>query len=423
MNRRRTILGLGMILWCGTAGAENVAFTGYWKSFLSATDVRDSYQRLGIWEDGYLWDDVERLRLRFQYTPSEKFAAGTHYEARLHWGDTLKLQDRLEQLGAAEISGFVPARARFMDLEDQVFTAEAETLVHGLDRLWIRLEPDPRLQWTIGRQAVGWGAGQIWSPEDLFAAFSPTEIDREEKLGVDVVRLVLQPLPGLSVDVVGEPLDVDEPWQAKADDSALAARVGTHLGEYDLHLCGGMVQADTVLGGDFSGYLGDAGFRGEALQTWVDESGQRNYFRGLLGLDYAFAQSWNPYAAIEYFYNGLGEDDPEDYAARRLESSVRRQFERGTAYNIGRDYLGATLRVQPNARLTIQGTTLANLHDGSFREFATLSWSALEDFDLIAGADFGMGTGGGEFTGIRAGETGAASGLPDLYFLYGKYYF
>ncbi|HAL92402.1 MAG TPA: hypothetical protein DCM68_05190 [Verrucomicrobia bacterium] len=398
-------------MWAGSVFADTVEFTGYWKSFLSATDVRDSYRRLGLWDNGYLADDVERVRLKFQCVPSGELAFGMHYEAVLHWGDTVKLRPRLEE------SAILPERPRFMQLEDEILDDGAVQATHGLDRLWVRLEPSSRLQLTFGRQAVGWGTGLIWSPSDLFAAFSPTEIDREERVGVDVARLILQPHSNLSLDVVGEPLDLEQQWTANADDSSLVARLGTHVGEYDLHLCGGVVQSDLVLGGDFAGNLGDAGFRGEALQTWVDESGQRDYFRGLLGLDYGFAWAWNPYVAVEYYYNGLGEADPADYAPRRMETSVRRVFERGIAYNIGRDYLGGTFRIQPNALLTFQATTLANLHDGSFREFATLAWSVAEDFDLIFGADFGIGAGGGEFTGLEG------LGLPDLYFLHGKFYF
>lgn len=422
MNRRAAMCGLCAVLWAGPLFADSLEFTGYWKSFLAATDVHDSYRRLGLWERDFLLDDAERVRLRFQGKPAEEIAWCAHYEAVLRWGDTVKLQNRMEEQDAGDVFESVGERRRFMDLEDEIHDDEAETATHSLDRLWLRLEPDPRLQLTVGRQAVSWGSGLIWSPVDLFAAFSPTEIDREEKLGVDVVRLVLQPHPNLSLDVVGEPLDLDEHWTASGDDSSLAARLGTHVGEYDLHLCGGAVQSDLVLGGDFSGYLGDAGFHGEALRTWVDESGQRDYLRGLVGIDYGFAAAWNPYVAFEYFFNGLGEDDADDYAARRMETSVRRVFERGIAYNVGRDYVGGTFRVQPSARLTVQATTLANLHDGSFREFATAAWSATEDFDLMLGADFGWGE-GGEFAAWTDGDAGLDVELSDLYFLYGKFYF
>ena len=423
MIRRAAAVGLCLALGGVPALAESVEFSGYWKSFLSVTDVGAGYRKLGLWDDGHLADLVERVRLELQYAPVESLAFGAHYEVRLHWGDTVEFQRRLAESELAADLGYAPERPRFMDLEDDLVDDDSVRLAHGLDRLWARWEPDPRCQATIGRQAVSWGAGLIWSPVDLFAAFAPTEIDRDEKPGVDVVRLVLQPHENLSLDLVGEPLDLEKHWTAIADDSSLAGRLGTHLGEYDLHVCGGIVESDAVFGGDFSGYLGNAGFHGEVLRTWVDESDQRDYFRGLVGLDYGFAVAWNPYVALEYFYNGLGVDDPDDYAARRLDSSVRRVFARGIAYNVGRDYLGGTLRVQPNALLTLQATTLANLNDGRFREFATLDWSVTENFDLLLGVDVGIGPPGGEFTGWESEAAGIAIGVPDLYFLYGRFYF
>ena len=119
MMRRAAVLSLA--LWGASVFAEPLEFTGYWKSFLSATDVEDSYRRLGLWDDDYLFDDVERVRLKVQYSPSDKIAVGAHYEAVLHWGDTVKLRRELAE------DANLPARPRFMDLEDEII-AEAWTV-------------------------------------------------------------------------------------------------------------------------------------------------------------------------------------------------------------------------------------------------------------------------------------------------------
>jgi len=42
---------------------------------------------------------------------------------------------------------------------------------------------------------------------------------------------------------------------------------------------------------------------------------------------------------------------------------------------------------------------------------------------LILGADVGMGRSSGEFTSWKDEATGMGIGVPDLFFLYGKYYF
>ena len=39
---------------------------------------------------------------------------------------------------------------------------------------------------------------------------------------------------------------------------------------------------DRVIGGDFTGYVGDAGLRGELIYSHVRESDQRDYWRGVI---------------------------------------------------------------------------------------------------------------------------------------------
>lgn len=423
--RRAWGLAAILLLRCAySATGQDADISGYWKSFFSATDVRDTgLGGANSREEDYWLDLTERLRVRVRAGHDRPFSAGADYELFLQWGDTTEARHRTSPAAPKGVYGAFPVRSRLMDLDKSVVDEESVTVTHGLDRLWGQWEPGSQLRLTVGRQAVSWGTGMIWAPLDLFAAFSPTEIDREEKLGVDVVRLFMQVLPNVSLDVVGEPLKLEEPWSARRDDSSLAMRLGSHAGEYDLHLVAGVIQSDVVLGADFAGYLGGAGFRGELVRTLVEESDQRDYTRGVVNIDYGFAAPWNPYVAIEYFHNGLGVSDESGYIDRLGDSSVERVFARGIAYNIGRDYLGLILRVQPSFLVSLQAATLANLHDGSLREFATVSWSLSQDFELVAGMDIGFGSDDGEFTGRSDPASGATYRLPNLGFLYGKYYF
>jgi hypothetical protein len=59
---------------------------------------------------------------------------------------------------------------------------------HELDRLNVRFAL-PAADIVIGRQAISWGVGRFWTPSDLFVAFSPVEIDKEFKTGVDAVSV------------------------------------------------------------------------------------------------------------------------------------------------------------------------------------------------------------------------------------------
>jgi hypothetical protein len=68
---------------------------------------------------------------------------------------------------------------RFLDLDSELIHEESFTLEHDLDRAQVRWIGD-RVELIMGRQAVAWGAGLIWTPTDLFSGFSPMVIDRDE---------------------------------------------------------------------------------------------------------------------------------------------------------------------------------------------------------------------------------------------------
>jgi len=399
---------------------------GYYKNLLSFTDSRNNYKNLGLTSKNTLIDDYQRLRLKAEHNHNSHGLIA-HYEVRTAWGDTVRVRRQVESAGTSMLSGLADvlsfnSRSRFMDLEHESVRRSNFTLNQGWDRFQYNFTQD---SWDmrVGRQAVTWGTGLIWTPTDLFVAFSPDEVDRDEKPGVDVVRFLLYPDKDTSLDLVAEPLKKGEPYEAVKEDSSLVLRAKTHVGEYDVSVLGGWVEEDAIVGGDFVGYLINAGFRGEWTQTWVEESAQRNYFRGLIGLDYSFQAMFEPYLALEYFYNGLGESDPDQYLTRLAVSSVARMFTRGTAFNIGRHYGGVVFALTISPLTRFQSQTVVNLTDGSAQEFATLSHSVMENTDLILGANVGLGPLGTEFGGWSQKQAGVDFGNPDLYSLYLKYYF
>lgn len=413
---------IAICLFPSVAFAEPPMLTGFYKNLLSLTTVEDNLGNLGLTDRDVAVDDFQRLRLKVDYAPMDSVELRLHYETRHAWGETERIGNRLEERSMVVLPVSVPGRIRFLDLESEIDSGSNWVWAHDLDRLQVRWMTE-RLELTVGRQPVSWGTGLIWNPTDLFAGFSPTEIDRDEKLGVDVVRIAYSPNLDTSFDLVAEPLDEGGPYRFQEDDSSLALRASTHVGEYDLSALGGQVAGDIVVGGDFSGYVRDAGFRGEFLYTSVKESHERNYARVLLSADYGFAARWNPYLAVEYYYNGLGTDDPDRYLPRLAASSVQRAFQRGNAFNLGRQYVGTVFRLTPSALLSFQSITLFNLHDESAQEFVSVSRSLTDNMDLLVGANVGFGGVGTEFGGYSAGEAGVEFKNTDLLFAFLKMYF
>ena len=396
--------------------------SGFYKNLVSATTVADSLENLGITQDDVTLEDAQRIRLKLDADLGESVEVRIHYELLHTWGDRERIRNELEAASGIALPLFIPARVRYLDLESEIDQGSNWRLVHGLDRLQVRWVAE-RVEVTVGRQPVSWGAGLIWTPSDLFSGFSPTEIDRDEKIGVDVFRLTASPTLDTTLDLVVEPLDESGPYHMSWEDSSLALRVGGHIGEYDVTALGGQIAGDEVLGGDFSGYLLDAGFRGEWVYTHVKEEGERDYVRALLSLDYGFAAKWNPYLAVEYFYNGLGTEDPDQYLQRLAAASVQRAYQRGNTFNLGRQYLGTVFRLMPSALVVLQSVTLFNLDDGSLQEYVSASRSLSENIDLMVGATVGVGEVGTEFGGFSADQAGVELKNSDLLFAFLKVYF
>ncbi len=403
-------------MWAATtAAAPLFEYSGYYKNLAAMTDVGGDL----------LLDDYQRLRLKARYEQGDWLQVDVDYELTTAWGDTTEqysMLSRTQTVAGGAMSAALAGRPRLLNLESDIVDDDRFRLRHGLDRARVRLIND-RLDFSIGRQSVSWGTGMFWAPTDLFSGFSPTEIDRDEKPGVDVVRLTISLAEDTALDLVFEPLDMDDAWSVDANDSAGAARLTAHAGEYDLSASGGYVAGDWVSGGDFSGYIGNAGLHGEMLYTWVAAPGGSDYLKCLAGADYSFSARGQPYVMVEYYYNGAGDNDSAGYAQVFTDESVQRSFVRGTAYNIGRHYCGALMNLTLTPLLALSSQTIVNMEDSSANEFLMLSWSTSDNTDVLFGGSLAIGGDDTEFGGWLDEATGMGSAAADFYFTYFKAYF
>jgi hypothetical protein len=116
----------------------------------------------------------------------------THYEIILSGGDTRRRIKSLEKLypslfADGHVNGdTLEDDRRLMDLTSTIDEDEGHVTYHRLDRLALTLTPEWGMV-RIGRQAVTWGNGLLFNPMDLFNPFSPTDIERDYKVGDDMV--------------------------------------------------------------------------------------------------------------------------------------------------------------------------------------------------------------------------------------------
>lgn len=284
----------------------------------------------------------------------------------------------------------------------------------ALDQLWIKFDVDHRLYVTAGRQPIRWGAGRFWNPTDFLNTQrrDPLAVF-DERLGVSLLKLHL-PLEasGWNLYAIANVEDA-----ATVDQIGGALRVEKLIGLTELSLSLGARKDEPLqLGADISFPLGwvDFRFEGALLRNL-----RRPFYRGPISLDpeaprpptaYSREDEWIPqlvagaeigipygdddaiYLGAEYFYNGMGYDDPTLYPWLLFTGDFTPLY---LGQHYGGLYASATGPGSWNDT-TLIGSVLGNLTDGSF--LARFDWRVrlltYLDFNAFAALHFGSG---GEF--------------------------
>ncbi len=268
----------------------------------------------------------------------------------------------------------------------------------AFDRLFFHTRAGPA-DILIGRQPISLGVGFIWQPADLLAPFSPLDIDKEFKPGVDAVRvnLALGPFTEWSfIGVAGAPNcrlssipDASNPlapavWQTpdgkdctpgsfrfSRDSSSMATRLRTTIGEFDIGVLAGHIRGDWVAGAFTTGTLGRFTVRSEATFTWdkdphepghPDYSFRDWYVRAVAGLDYSFDFKRPLRLFSEFYYNGFGSRNPDDYPDILQSGRIAQYSEMA---NPGQFYLGLGVSWELAEKVKFGALALGNLTDPS----------------------------------------------------------
>ena len=336
------------------AAAEEYDFGGYLKSFVTAGKTLFS-------EAYYLV--THRLRARVAYYPIPELEFRAIVDNQLGWGNYYSTQQH-ELVRPFEDNSYVDMTLDPYEGSDMRWRAS----VH---RLYMRYSGE-HADFTLGRQRIAWGSGRVWNPTDLFNPNSPLSVEPAEKRGADGVRLALRPSANLTLEGA---------WAIGADESDVrwGLRGGTTLGSYDISLMGGRFRDRDVVGVDFTGYIGNAGFRGEIAHFREPE---RDYLQAVLSYQYTLSGGLDVLA--EYLYNGgrITDFDLEDAEELATYDSIT---------TLNRHYFA--LRLSKELHPLIGGSLLgiADVEDGGVFLFPMITYSMAQDLDFTAGAQFFFG--------------------------------
>ncbi len=320
---------------------------------------------------------VSRLRLRLDYRQSESLSSEVAYELIPSIGDHKDIQ-------LIPISPSDPLSYRAFDLDEKIYPGDEDSdsafiLLQNLDRAFITVS-SKMLDLHIGRQPVAFGSARVINPTDIIAPYTYNTIAKEERIGVDAIRLKT-PTEQLGEFDIGYVFGEDFQYE----ESAAFIRLKSYLLMTDATLMVMMFRENYLLGMDLARSIGGAGAWLETAYVFSEEGSDEDYLRLSIGSDYSFTDKI--YAYIEYHYNGAGESKPDNY----LDNLGETAYTDGAVYLLAKHYIAPGLTYQITPLLIFSGQALINMNDGSCLVSPIFEYSFADDIYSEIGAYIGVG--------------------------------
>ena len=401
------ILASVLVLAVFLPAGDELKLSGYFKNFSMMFSLPEPLNPDAAADQPLLGLSNTRLRLSLSYAPVESLTFLLAYDV------SPRIQDPFFFRASPFVLSPDAGSYRVADLRTPLIPGANDPagsfgLYHNLDRLSVKVKFKFG-DLIIGRQPVAWGSGRVTNPTDIIAPFSFHELDKEERFGVDAVRLriPLGPLGELDTGYV-----FGRDFEFKQSAFFIRGKVNVLKTDVSLILLG--FQEDLLLGLDLARSLGGSGVWLEAacvLPGALTKARPKaeNYARLTAGIDRSLGG--RAYGFLEYHFNSAGASRPADYVTLFAQPA----YTRGTAYLMGRHYLAAGLTYQVSPLIPFSGMVIWNVSDGSLALSPQAEYNVAENIYLGAGAYLGIGR--------RPGTSlfGTAGAAPDLRSEFGSY--
>ena len=397
-----------------------ISVGGYFKNYSLALDQPKIACFPEINQQPIQGSVTNRLRLNLSNSFSRKIALNLSYDFSPQVQDRSLFDPQILNLGL-KAQGY-----RAADLDSRLYPSPDDSvssfaIFQNLDRAFLTIRA-PLADIYVGRQAIAWGSARVINPTDVLAPFTFNQLDVEDRIGVDAVRVRI-PVGWMSELDAGYVFGHD----FKFKNSAVFLRSKFHFYDNDVSLLTVDFQENLMLGADLARSIGGAGFWLESAYVLVGalNSDLRNqhqdYLRTSLGLDYSLRNG--TYLFIEYHFNQAGASKPKDY----LVNTGKTAYQEGSVYLLGKHYLTPGISYPLTPLLTLSGQALVNLTDPSIFVMPQAEYNLAEDIYLSAGAYLGLGENPAYFSVHGYGPflrlSSEFGSYPDFYFFSFRIYF
>ena len=356
--------------------SDKVVLDGYVKSMQTVYAPENN----PMLQQDILSDNLIHNRLNFRYYATPELTVAIEARNRFMYGEIVRL--------FPDYGEILDEDPGYLDLSKTITSGDGYALHTMIDRFYADYVKGD-FQARIGRQRINWGINMVWNPNDIFNTFNYFDFDYEERPGTDAVKLQYYTGVASSAQLVYRPGD-------SLQASALAGMYRLNKWGYDFQFLGGYINEDLVIGGGWSGNLGNAGFRGEATyfrdnEHFQDTTGQ---LVASLSADYMFRSSFYLHAGLLYNSEGTtGDAAREGLLLQNQDLSVKTLTPAKTSL-----FAQASYPVTPllNADVSI----IANPHDQSYFVSPTVTYSLSQNLEAMLTGQIFSGDSGTEFGSI-----------------------
>lgn len=320
------------------------------------------------------------------------------------YGDRIELSQLLPANGLLFVDTSPSDDRRLMNLTDPIRDDDRFRALHRFDRLSLGYASENTVL-RVGRQAISWGNGLMFSPMDIVNPFDPTAVDTEYKVGDDMIY-------GQYLFANGNDLQTAHVFRrslpaGNTDPKSATTAIKYHGirgdSEYDVLVARSYDETIFGLGGNKS--IGGAVWRGDIVVSDIDTGSKAQLVTNL-------SYSWvlggkNMSGLVEYYFNGFGQRSGRyDPTMLAQNPNLIRRLERGEVFTVGRNYLAGGVLIEMNPLWTLTPNLFSNLDDGSALFQVTTRYSLGDNSEFLAALNVPLGPTGTEFGGISAGQAG-----------------
>ncbi len=268
----------------------------------------------------------------------------------------------------------------FIRLSKVIASGESFLLHSSIDRASIDFTKE-KWQITAGRQRINWGLNFVWNPNDIFNAYSYFDFDYEERPGTDALRVQYYLNSTSSAEIAYKP-------GKYSGETVAAGLYRFNIGSYDLQVLSGLMNKDFVLGGGWSGVLGQAGFNGEITAFLPTKTFQlsQTAISASFGLNYTFPNSLYLHGA--YLFNSTGVLHADSLSSNFLGINVSAKSLSPSRHSL---FAEGAFQFTPLIRGDL--AAIINPSDGSFFVAPVVTYSLTNTIELLTQGQLFFGSG------------------------------